>query len=62
MMPILEVLGQVLMEVLCFLLIGIVTNVMSFLDCLWTLIKIGFQGIGTVISVAGQIIVGLFTA
>ncbi|WP_437212703.1 phage tail protein [Staphylococcus aureus] len=61
-MPILQVLGQVFMQVLGVLVIGIITNVMNIIQGLWTLITIAFQAIGTVISVAVQIIVGLFTA
>ncbi|MDI1792887.1 terminase, partial [Staphylococcus aureus] len=58
-MPILQVLGQVFMQVLGVLVIGIITNVMNIIQGLWTLITIAFQAIGTVISVAVQIIVGL---
>ncbi|HDH0971491.1 TPA: terminase [Staphylococcus aureus] len=61
-MPILQVLGQIFMQVLGVLVIGIITNVMNIIQGLWTLITIAFQAIGTVISVAVQIIVGLFTA
>ncbi|HIH8137426.1 TPA: phage tail protein [Staphylococcus aureus] len=61
-MPILQMLGQIFMQVLGFLVIGIITNVMNIIQGLWTLITIAFQAIGTVISVAVQIIVGLFTA
>ncbi|HHZ8452747.1 TPA: phage tail protein [Staphylococcus aureus] len=61
-MPILQVLGQIFMQVLGVLVIGIITNVMNNIQGLWTLITIAFQAIGTVISVAVQIIVGLFTA
>ncbi|HDB4211611.1 TPA: terminase, partial [Staphylococcus aureus] len=57
-MPILQVLGQVFMQVLGVLVIGIITNVMNIIQGLWTLITIAFQAIGTVISVAVQIIVG----
>lgn len=60
--PILQVLGQIFMQVLGVLVIGIITNVMNIIQGLWTLITIAFQAIGTVISVAVQIIVGLFTA
>ncbi|PAH33618.1 terminase, partial [Staphylococcus aureus] len=61
-MPILQMLGQIFMQVLGVLVIGIITNVMNIIQGLWTLITIAFQAIGTVISVAVQIIVGLFTA
>ncbi|HDE6953926.1 TPA: terminase [Staphylococcus aureus] len=61
-MPILQMLGQIFMQVLGILVIGIITNVMNIIQGLWTLITIAFQAIGTVISVAVQIIVGLFTA
>lgn len=61
-MPILQVLGRIFMQVLGVLVIGIITNVMNIIQGLWTLITIAFQAIGTVISVAVQIIVGLFTA
>lgn len=61
-MPILQMLGQIFMQVLGILVIGIITNVMNIIQGLWTLITIAFQAIGTVISVAFQIIVGLFTA
>lgn len=61
-MPLLQVLGQIFMQVLGVLVIGIITNVMNIIQGLWTLITIAFQAIGTVISVAVQIIVGLFTA
>lgn len=61
-MPILQMLGQIFMQVLGVLVIGIITNVMNIIQVLWTLITIAFQAIGTVISVAVQIIVGLFTA
>lgn len=61
-MPILQMLGQIFMQVLSVLVIGIITNVMNIIQGLWTLITIAFQAIGTVISVAVQIIVGLFTA
>ncbi|HDA6864017.1 TPA: terminase [Staphylococcus aureus] len=61
-MPILQVLGQIFMQVLGVLVIGIITNVMNIIQGLWTLITIAFQAIGIVISVAVQIIVGLFTA
>ncbi|HDP5804028.1 TPA: terminase [Staphylococcus aureus] len=61
-MPILQMLGQIFMQVLGVLVIGIITNVMNIIQSLWTLITIAFQAIGTVISVAVQIIVGLFTA
>lgn len=61
-MPILQMLGQIFMQVLGVLVIGIITNVMNIIQDLWTLITIAFQAIGTVISVAVQIIVGLFTA
>lgn len=61
-MPILQILGQIFMQVLGVLVIGIITNVMNIIQGLWTLITIAFQAIGTVISVAVQIIVGLFTA
>ncbi|WP_381407523.1 terminase [Staphylococcus aureus] len=61
-MPILQMLGQIFMQVLGVLVIGIITNVMNIIQGLWTLITIAFQVIGTVISVAVQIIVGLFTA
>ncbi|HDH5624491.1 TPA: terminase [Staphylococcus aureus] len=60
--PILQMLGQIFMQVLGVLVIGIITNVMNIIQGLWTLITIAFQAIGTVISVAVQIIVGLFTA
>ncbi|HDG8720859.1 TPA: terminase [Staphylococcus aureus] len=60
-MPILQMLGQIFMQVLGALVIGIITNVMNIIQGLWTLITIAFQAIGTVISVAVQIIVGLFT-
>ncbi|HDG8798541.1 TPA: terminase [Staphylococcus aureus] len=60
-MPILQMLGQIFMQVLGVLVIGIITNVMNIIQGLWTLITIAFQAIGTVISVAVQIIVGLFT-
>ncbi|HDA2439406.1 TPA: terminase [Staphylococcus aureus] len=61
-MPVLQMLGQIFMQVLGVLVIGIITNVMNIIQGLWTLITIAFQAIGTVISVAVQIIVGLFTA
>lgn len=61
-MPILQMLGQIFMQVLGVLVIGIITNVMNIIQGLWTLITIAFQAIGTVISVAVQIIVGLLTA
>ncbi|UXU12133.1 terminase [Staphylococcus aureus] len=61
-MPILQMLGQIFMQVLGVLVIGIITNVMNIIQGLWTLITIAFQAIGTVISLAVQIIVGLFTA
>lgn len=61
-MPILQMLGQIFMQVLGVLVIGIITNVMNIIQGLWTLITIAFQAIGTVISVVVQIIVGLFTA
>lgn len=61
-MTILQMLGQIFMQVLGVLVIGIITNVMNIIQGLWTLITIAFQAIGTVISVAVQIIVGLFTA
>lgn len=61
-MPILQMLGQIFMQVLGVLVIGIITNVMNIIQGLWMLITIAFQAIGTVISVAVQIIVGLFTA
>ncbi|HIH1275660.1 TPA: phage tail protein [Staphylococcus aureus] len=61
-MPILQMLGQIFMQVLGVLVIGIITNVTNIIQGLWTLITIAFQAIGTVISVAVQIIVGLFTA
>lgn len=61
-MPILQMLGQIFMQVLGVLVIGIITNVMNIIQGFWTLITIAFQAIGTVISVAVQIIVGLFTA
>lgn len=61
-MPILQMLGQIFMQVLGVLVIGIITNVMNIIQGLWTLITIAFQAIGTVISVAVRIIVGLFTA
>ncbi|HDH6125627.1 TPA: terminase [Staphylococcus aureus] len=61
-MPILQMLGQIFMQVLGVLVIGIITNVMNIIQGLWTLITIAFQAIGTAISVAVQIIVGLFTA
>lgn len=61
-MPILQMLGQIFMQVLGVLVIVIITNVMNIIQGLWTLITIAFQAIGTVISVAVQIIVGLFTA
>lgn len=61
-MPILQMLGQIFMQVLGVLVIGIITNVMNIIQGLWTLITIAFQAIGTVISVTVQIIVGLFTA
>lgn len=61
-MPILQMLGQIFMQVLGVLVIGIITNVMNIIQGLWILITIAFQAIGTVISVAVQIIVGLFTA
>lgn len=61
-MPILQMLGQIFLQVLGVLVIGIITNVMNIIQGLWTLITIAFQAIGTVISVAVQIIVGLFTA
>ncbi|PAH03933.1 terminase, partial [Staphylococcus aureus] len=57
-MPILQMLGQIFMQVLGVLVIGIITNVMNIIQGLWTLITIAFQAIGTVISVAVQIIVG----
>lgn len=60
-MPILQVLGQVFMQVLGVLVIGIITNVMNIIQGLWTLITIAFQAIGTVISVAVQIIVGFYS-
>ncbi len=61
-MPILQVLGQIFMQVLGVLVIGIITNVMNIIQGLWDFNYNCVQAIGTVISVAVQVIVGLFTA
>lgn len=42
-MPILQVLGQIFMQVLGVLVIGIITNVMNIIQGLWTLITIAFK-------------------
>ncbi|CAA3836611.1 phage-like protein [Staphylococcus aureus] len=42
-MPILQVLGQIFMQVLGVLVIGIITNVMNIIQGLWTLITIAYK-------------------
>ncbi|CAA3967868.1 phage-like protein [Staphylococcus aureus] len=42
-MPILQVLGQIFMQVLGVLVIGIITNVMNIIQGLWTLITMAFK-------------------
>lgn len=61
-MPILQMLGQVFMQVLGVIVMGIIQALIFTFQALWTAVSVIFTAIGGIISVVVQIIVGLFTA
>ncbi|PTK22533.1 phage tail protein [Staphylococcus hominis] len=61
-MPILQMLGQVFMQVLGVIVMGIIQALIFTFQSLWTAVSVIFTAIGGIISVVVQIIVGLFTA
>lgn len=61
-MPILQQLGQIFMDVLGVIVMTIIQNVITVFQGLWTVVSVVFTAIGGIISLAVQIIVGLFTA
>lgn len=60
-MPILQMLGQVFMQVLGVIVTQIIQTLITNFQLLWTTISVVFTAIGGIISVVVQIIVGLFT-
>lgn len=61
-MPILQQLGQMFMNVLGGLVMGAIQLVIGAFQSLWLAISVIFTAIGGIISAAVQLIVGLFTA
>lgn len=61
-MPILQQLGQLFMEVLGGLVMGAIQLVIGAFQSLWLAVSVIFTAIGGIISAAVQLIVGLFTA
>lgn len=61
-MPILQQLGQMFMEVLGGLVMGAIQLVIGAFQSLWMAVSVIFTAIGGIISAAVQLIVGLFTA
>lgn len=61
-MPLLQQLGQLFMEVLGGLVMGAIQLVIGAFQSLWLAISVIFTAIGGIISAAVQLIVGLFTA
>lgn len=61
-MPLLQQLGQLFMEVLGGLVMGAIQLVIGAFQSLWLAVSVIFTAIGGIISAAVQLIVGLFTA
>ncbi len=61
-MPILQQLGQMFMNVLGGLVMGAIQLVIGAFQSLWLAVSVIFTAIGGIISAAVQLIVGLFTA
>lgn len=61
-MPILQELGQMFMDVLGGLVMGAIQLVIGAFQSLWMAVSVIFTAIGGIISAAVQLIVGLFTA
>ncbi|WP_180554686.1 phage tail protein [Staphylococcus haemolyticus] len=61
-MPLLQQLGQLFMEVLGGLVMGAIQLVIGAFQSLWMAVSVIFTAIGGIISAAVQLIVGLFTA
>lgn len=61
-MPLLQQVGTVIMEVLGGLVMGAIQLVIGAFQSLWLAISVIFTAIGGIISAAVQLIVGLFTA
>ncbi|OFM07694.1 terminase [Staphylococcus sp. HMSC074A11] len=61
-MPILQELGQMFMDVLGGLVMGAIQLVIGTFQSLWMAVSVIFTAIGGIISAAVQLIVGLFTA
>lgn len=60
-MPLLQQVGSIFMQVLGTALTVIIASVITSFQALWTVVSVVFQTIGMIISVAIQLIVGLFT-
>lgn len=61
-MPILQALGQMFMQILGVAVMGVIQLLIVAFQALWTAIQVIFTAIGAVISAAVQLIVGIFTA
>ena len=61
-MPILQQLGQMFMDVLGGLVMGAIQLVIGGFQSLWMIVSVVFTAIGAIVSAVVQLLVGLFTA